>query len=74
MCWWTDGGARIFFDSIIKHRSFVGDMRLLKQQLKFLTNFNTIVFNNSIFQDLLKAAIPELNGSIAKGEKFAADF
>ena len=25
------------------------------------------------FQDLLKAAIPELNGSIKKGEKFVAD-
>ena len=33
-----------------------------------------ISFNHIMFQDLLKAAIPELNGSIAKGEKFAADF
>ena len=27
----------------------------------------------SLFQDLLKAAIPELNGSIKKGEKFVED-
>ena len=57
-------------DLIIKHGSIISYMRPLKQQSLYSMN----LFNHFIFQDLLKAAIPELNGSIKKGEQFAADY
>ena len=61
-------------DSIIKHGPItISYKRPLKQQ--FRNNLYSMnLFNHFIFQDLLKAAIPELNGSIKKGEKFAADY
>ena len=47
----------------------------IKIFIAFVTNIFERISNIfiSLFQDLLKAAIPELNGSIKKGEKFVED-
>ena len=49
-------------------------VRALQSIVSTVSFYSMNLFNHFIFQDLLKAAIPELNGSIKKGEQFAADY